>query len=67
MRRIYTKEMRCFCCREVIEVYSKKNRQRTVKSWLSMCRKCYKASMSDVENRIEKLEKIVLSKSDINQ
>ena len=66
--KIYTQKFRCAKCRKVIGEYSEKNKERTIKSWVSVCYTCFKtmekqiARIKEMDLRIKKLEKSLTPK-----
>ena len=53
MNKIYTQKFKCAICRKIIGEYAESNRERTIKSWFSVCMSCWR----NIEKRIERLEK----------
>ncbi len=41
-KKIYNRKFKCVRCHRIIEEYNSENKQRAVKSWVSLCTECYK-------------------------
>lgn len=50
--KIYTESFRCVICEKVIGEYAAFNKERTIRSWVSVCNRCY----SKLENKVSELD-----------
>ena len=45
--KIYTKHFGCVICKKIVGEYSEKNKERNVRSWTSVCLKCFKKYLTN--------------------
>ncbi len=61
-KKIYTEKFRCAKCGDFIGEYSEKNRQRTIKSYYTICMKCEGKAQKEIndlkENELIKLREL---------
>ena len=51
-KKIYTIEQKCSECKQVIEEHNKKNKSRTIKSWIAICLQCFNTFKKKEEHEI---------------